>query len=319
MTGATKTDKRTGASLFASTVHPLNFSVLSGTQFERLVFAAVYRRWHWLELAWLGQTGADGGRDIIGVREDDHGQKNTFVFACANWQSPSLTKATTDIDKITSQQQPYSITIVAGSAVSADMRQKITDYASTKGVAICNTWSGVEVEELLRLHAGSVLKRFYGGIALPNEEQELKDAATEFSELDDSEKARILQPIFDREAFSARFRKESSLPAFRSALTSTIEALNTGISRARDGTVVRRVPRRQDFSSPKVRAQIDRIYKLVVSIRTLFDDGLRSGEIEPCGCGNPDCPTFMITSDMCQKMNRMRDTLHKLFREACSS
>ena len=41
---------------------------------------------------------------------------------------------------------------------------------------------------------------------------------------------------FDRPAFDTPFRDESNVPDFKKAITDTIEALNTGIHRLRDGT-----------------------------------------------------------------------------------
>lgn len=44
-----------------ATVHLLDFTVLSGTEFERLVFAFLWRRWPWRRLDWYGQLGDDRG------------------------------------------------------------------------------------------------------------------------------------------------------------------------------------------------------------------------------------------------------------------
>ena len=46
-----------------ATVHPIDFRVLSGHEFERFEFALLWRRWSWTQLDWYGQLGADGGRN----------------------------------------------------------------------------------------------------------------------------------------------------------------------------------------------------------------------------------------------------------------
>jgi hypothetical protein len=159
------------------------------------------------------------------------------------------------------------------------------------------------------MHAPSVLERFFSGVPLPLEDAHL---ASPFGDKSDAEKASLLEPLFDREAFRARFQEESSLPAFRSALTSTIEAFNTGLSRSRDGTAVRRVPRRDEFTDTKLRAQVDTVYQRVVFLRTRFDEGLRAGTIRQCSCMVADCPTFHVADAVCDEMNTLRDELQLL-------
>ena len=46
-------------------VHHINFEVLGGVEFERLVFA-YHIRAGWTDLTWFGQVGSDVGRDIVG-------------------------------------------------------------------------------------------------------------------------------------------------------------------------------------------------------------------------------------------------------------
>ncbi|MGO4567348.1 hypothetical protein AB4Z52_20285 [Rhizobium sp. 2YAF20] len=41
---------------------------------------------------------------------------------------------------------------------------------------------------------------------------------------------------------------------------------------------------------------------------------LSSGEIRPCGCGNPACPTFMLTGAAAREMDRARDRVLAAFR-----
>lgn len=281
---------------FSGTVHPIDFSVLSGREFERLVFATLLRMRAWHSLSWHGQTGSDGGRDIIGICDDQYGHRFTVIVACANWQAFTLGKAKGDIDNFTakSSSPPNEIIIVAGSSVSAATKDKIDKHARSKGVHVTRTWSGAELEEYLRFHAASVLDRFVRGIELPDEEQSLKDFVHKLDPTTAAEAAEMLERLFRRPAFETPIQQESSLPAFRQAITDTIGALNTGIWRDREGAVISRVPSIAAFSE---RLVVDNFKKCVTSLnklRVAFDDGIRTKGIRPCPCNVPDCPTFMV-------------------------
>lgn len=54
------------------------------------------RAWHSLDCH--GQTGGDGGRDIVGVCEGLYGARKTVVVACENWKAFTLAKAASDMD-----------------------------------------------------------------------------------------------------------------------------------------------------------------------------------------------------------------------------
>jgi len=281
---------------FTITVHPIDFSALSGHEFERLVFATLLRMRAWHSLNWHGQTGGDGGRDIIGLCDDQYGHRSTVVVACANWQAFTLGKAKSDIDNFTQtlSSLPNEIVIVAGGSVGADTKDKIDKHARSKGVHATQTWSGAEFEEHLRFHAASVLDRFFHGIELPDEEQSLKDFVHKLDPATAAEAAEMLARLFRRPAFETPIQQESSLPAFRQAIGDTIGALNTGIWRDREGAVISRVPSIMTFSDRRV---VDNFEKCVASLnklRVAFDDGIRTKGIRPCQCNVPDCPVFMV-------------------------
>lgn len=281
---------------FTKTTHPIDFSNLSGHQFERLVFAALLRMRAWHSLNWHGQSGGDGGRDIIGVCDDRFGHRKTVVVACANWQAFTLGKATGDIDRFvkTLGVAPGEVIVAAGSSVSANTKDKIDSHARSKGINESQTWSGSEFEEHLRFHAPSVLDRFFHGIELPDDEQSLRDFVQKLDPATAAEAAEMLVNLFRRPAFETPIHGESSLPAFRQSIGDTIGALNTGIWRDREGAIIARVPSIASFSDSQV---VDGLRSCVASLNKLriaFDDGLRKKAIRPCGCGKPDCPVFMI-------------------------
>jgi hypothetical protein len=291
----------------SASVQPIDFSKLSGRDFERLVFALLVRRWAWRQIDWIGQQGADGGQDIAGVRFEDLGEKRVVVL-CANWRRLTKAKVKSDLNKASSTTPPPdSFIVVSGGPVTATLRQGIAKLVQ-KPVLV---WSGPELEELLRFHAGSVLRRFFDGVPLPDEALDIRSFATEYPNADDLEKLNLLSGVFDRPAFYTPFRQESSLPAFRQALTDTIEVLNTGLLRARDGTLIKRLPSRDDFASSDHREAIASISRAVAQLRSGFDGHLRSGNIRPCGCGQPDCPVFTLSNEACGDLDQLRGVIEQ--------
>jgi hypothetical protein len=293
-----------------ATVHPLNFSQLSGHDFERLVLAFLWRRWSWTQLDWYGQLGDDDGRDIVGHRENDYGELKLVVFACANWQRLTLKKAKEDTGKIVSGPHglPYQLILISGGKVSASLKTKAVGYGKTVGIQEVEVWSGPEFEEMLRLHAESVLRRFLGGEVFPDEPLALREfvATTPSSE---EEALRFFGRLLDRPAFITPFHMESSLPEFRRAISDTIEAINTGIYRSRDSTIIRRLLSRYDFTNRDYKRQLSDIVTELNGLRMAFDTYMKSGMIKPCGCGDPKCSIFICEQVAVEDMNGIRRRL----------
>ncbi|MGB1251652.1 MAG: hypothetical protein ACPG8W_13625 [Candidatus Promineifilaceae bacterium] len=281
---------------FNSTVHPIDFSKLSGHEFERLVFAVLLRMYSWHTLDWFGQTGSDGGRDIIGTRHNYYGNEETVVIACGNLQKFASTKGTSDIDSLVkaSDKLPTEVIIVAGGPVSAGIKTKCQDHAKDKKIYQCQVWSGSEFEEFLRFHASSVLERFFHGEKLPDDSGELRKFVAKLNPTTRKETANLLKRLFDRAAFKDPVRTESSLPAFKQAINDTINALNTGIWRDREGAQISRIPSRHDIPDTKVQDELAECVDYLRRLRIAFDDGLRNRTIKPCGCNQLDCPVYII-------------------------
>lgn len=294
---------------FTKTVRPINFSELSGQEFERLVFATLLRMHAWHTLDWHGQTGSDGGRDIVGTRDDDHGNRMTVVIACANWKSFTSTKGNSDIDKIVAGlgEPPREVVVVAGNAVSAETKAKCQAYARSKGIAASQVWAGTEFEEHLRFHADSVLERFFNGQELPDESAALRALVQQLDPTTEREAGELIARLFDRPAFSTPLRGESNLPAFRQAIGDTIAALNTGIWRDREGAIITRIPARQAFASAAVKDALAECVRALNALRITFDEGLRSNRIQPCPCGKADCPVFIIERGHCLRLETERN------------
>lgn len=294
---------------FTKTVHPIDFSVLSGHEFERLVFATLLRMHAWRTLDWYGQTGDDGGRDIIGEREDDYGNTQTVIVACANWRAFTSTKGNGDIDKFVTAliKPPSEVIIVAGDAVSSTIKDKCREHAKSKGIHYVQVWSGAELEERIRFHAASVLRRFYQGEELPDEPVNLQRFVQQLDPESEREAGELVARLFRRPAFSTRVQAESSLPAFRRAIGDTINALNTGIWRDREEAIIDRIPSRYSFTDATVQDALGLCVDALNVLRLTFDDGLRTKGIKPCGCGKEDCAIFMIDSMYCERLEAARD------------
>jgi hypothetical protein len=298
----------------ATYVQPVHFEDFDGAQFERLVFAYHVRTESWKSLEWYGQTGSDLGRDIWGIREDGE-----FVcIQCVNRAALTFAKIRDDLSKVlrAANGVPARFRIVARATVSAAMRDKIKAHVQSAGVTHCDTWSGKEFEEFLRHGAESLLKRFVEGEMFPDTEPEL----TLFAQVDglpsDNDILAMMSKLFDRPAFYTPIHQESNLPDFKQAITDTIQALSTGIWKARDGQVIGRIPSRHQLRDEAVSKQVQAVEMALAKLRAKFDDFLRSGVIRPCSCQQTDCPTYMMPSEAAHVLDRLRSDALRPFREA---
>lgn len=226
----------------AISVHPIHFDDLDGSDFERLVFAYHWRTDYWRSLEWYGQAGSDLGRDIWGVREDG----KMVCIQCVNRKNLTFTKIANDIAKVLKAPNgaPHRFRVVAQSKVSAKMRDKIKSHVLSLGVKECDTWSGTEFEEFLRHGSEALLKRFFDGEPFPDAPEDLKKLAQSVKPLTDDEVLALYAQVFDRPAFYTPIHQESNMGDFKQAITDTIQALGTGIWKARDGKVIDRIPSR---------------------------------------------------------------------------
>ncbi|WDJ88986.1 restriction endonuclease [Xanthomonas campestris] len=292
---------------FQKKVFPIHFLDLSGDEFERLVFASLFRMHAWHTLDWFGQTGGDDGKDIIGTRDDFYGEEETVVFACANWKNFTSTKGISDIDKIVAAMDklPAEIIIAVGSNVSAETKEKCITHAKSKGVHAAQVWSGTEFEERLRFHADSVLRRFFEGEELPHESGAIRKLVVELNPSTETEAGALVARLFIRPAFMTPIWGESSLPAFRQAIGDTINALNTGIWRDREGTIISRICPGHLFPSDTVRTSLANAVKALIRLRLDFDTGLRNGLIRSLSA-EPEGPFFEIEQGHSRKLEKTR-------------
>ncbi|MBF3882730.1 hypothetical protein ISG07_04900 [Burkholderia pseudomallei] len=300
--------------MMASTVHPVHFEDYSGLQFERLVFA-YHVRAGWRDLIWHGQSGGDQGRDISGVEEFDDRPPRRTIIQCANREALTLAKAKADMGKAVKAAGGKSDAFkFVCRAVSDTSRARIAKAALELGINHVEIWSSAEFEENLRLRAEYLLHRFVLGIEFPDAEAEIRKFVDDFPGLTDAEALQLMSAIFDRPTFRTPFQQESSLPAFQQAIEDTIGALNTGIWRTREGIEIRRIPSIHHLRDPRVRSVVAKVVGQVDELRRVFVARLRDGEIRPCGCGQPDCPTFTLTQHAADELDEVRDRILATFR-----
>ena len=303
----------------ASYVQQIHFEDFDGSQFERLVFAYHWRSEKWRSLEWYGQTGSDLGRDIWGVRKNGTADGESICIQCVNRTRLTFAKAADDIARVLKAENgtPHQFRIVARSNVSAGMRDKIKKQVNSLGVRECDIWSGAEFEEFLREEAESLLKRFVGGEVFPDAPDDLIKLADSTQPLNDDEILASFAKVFDRPAFYTPIHQESNLGDFKQAITDTIQALGTGIWKARDGHLIDRIPSRHDLKSDILRTKIQAVERGLSRLRAKYDEMTRSRVLRHCRCNNPNCPTYFFDPpDAARELERLRRDVLTAFRDA---
>lgn len=300
-------------------VQPIHFEDYSGHQFERLVFA-YHLRAGWTDLAWIGQTGSDGGRDIVGTDATDGRSAKRTIIQCKNTQALTKAQAKDEIQKsIRTAGTPDAIRFVCRANVSAAMRDTIAKDAKALGVPDLTIWSGQEFEEHLRLRGEYLLKRFVDGVDFPEGADQLRTFVDEFPALSDSDILNLMAAVFERPVFTTPFSCETSLPAFQQAIEDTIGALNTGNWKMRDGTEIRKIPSLHHLKDPKLKATVLQVTHELDDLRRTFKKHLQAKTVRPCQCGKPECSLFMVDLSAERDLNATRTHLLRTFSSAYPS
>lgn len=298
-------------------VAPIHFEDFDGRTFERLMFAYLLRTDNWKTLEWFGQVGKDKGRDICGVRlTDGRPQGEKVCVLCANWRKLTAAKVKGDLKKLKGSNwaNPGLCVVLSGGSVSAKLRDDINKLVAAEGIADAEVWSGPEFEERLRQKAESLLERFVDGVVFPDAPDQIKSFVEGVDPANDDEILALMAGVFDRPAFYTPFHDESNIPAFKQALTDTIQALGTGIHKARDGTIIRRIPSRHAIRAKNIREAVAQIERMVASLRAEFDAFVKAGEVRLCSCGDPHCAVFNVSDPAKVRMDEMRTDILDAFR-----
>lgn len=302
------------------TVSPIHFEDFSGVQFERLVFA-YHVRAGWRDLIWHGQSGGDQGRDISGVEPCEDQPARKTIIQCANRETLTLAKAKGDMSKAVKAigGTPDAFKFVSRGAVSDTSRTRIERAAASLGVAHVTIWSGVEFEENLRIRAEYLVHRFVQGVEFPDAEANIRKFVDDFPDLSDADTLQLMAAVFDRPAFRTPFQQESSLPAFQQAIEDTIGALNTGVWRTRESDEIKRIPSIHHLQDQRTQAVLAKVVRQVDQLRRIFVARLKGGEIRPCGCGQPECPTYTLTPRVADELDEARQKILVTFRSVYPS
>lgn len=302
--------------MIEKTVHPIHFEDYSGQEFERLAFAYILRTEEWDKIDWYGQLGSDRGRDIWGILSNRDWNSN-ICYQCANHQKITFQKAKEDLDKICAgpNKIPSKFVLIIGGKISAKLRDKMADYIKIKNIPKYEIWSGIEFEERLRKNTPGLVQRFCNGVVFPEEVSDLSMFIVETKDFTDSLILKAYASCFDRPAFTTPFSQESNLFHFKKAISDTIEALQTGIHRLRDGTVVKRFPSILEISDVGLQKSLKNIVINLQKLRSVYDVLLRSGDIKLCGCGQEDCPVHILSRKACDDMDRLRNEILVQFKE----
>jgi hypothetical protein len=196
------------------------------------------------------------------------------------------------------------------------MRSKIKDHVLSRGVSDCDIWSGAEFEEFLRRDAESLLKRFIEGEIFPDAAPDLLNFAQADGAMTDEDALSMMAKLFDRPAFYTPIHQESNLGDFKQAITDTIQALGTGIWKARDGQVIARIPSRQQLKDEALRKKIQAVEKALAKLRARFDELVRAGIVQHCACNNPACPVYFMPPEAAYELEHLRRDSLQLFRGA---
>jgi hypothetical protein len=303
-----------GAKMPTTVVKPIHFDDLGGEDFERLVYAYLLRA-GWQDLAWYGQTGSDLGRDIIGVQPLEGRAARRTVVQCVNRGSLTKTKVERDMTRAAQAPsgKPDAMRFICRSKLSSNRRDHVVATARTLGIAHADAWSGEEFEEHLRRDGEFLLRRFFEGEVFPDSVEGWHRLVDDFPNLSDEEALQLMAAVFDRPVFRTPFQGESQLPAFQQAIGDTIEALNTGLWRTRQGEEIRRIPSRHHLRSASARAVLGQVVEQLDVVRAIFKAMLADGGVRHCTCGDAHCPVFMVTSQAARDLDDARSEALKLF------
>lgn len=111
---------------------------------------------------------------------------------------------------------------------------------------------------------------------------------------------------FDRPAFSTPFYQESNLPNFIKAIEGTIEVLNTGIYRLRDGSIIKKISPRSNLKDKGTREVLSEIVDDLIELRYLYEEFIRKSEIKLCGCNDENCGVLFISPLAIETMDKVR-------------
>lgn len=134
-------------------------------------------------------------------------------------------------------------------------------------------------------------------------------------DISDNEILEKMARCLDRPAFITPFYCENNFGDFRKAIDDTIEAINTGVYRLRDGTLIEKIYPKAMIKDDELRNKVNDVILDLMKLRNTYDTLNRKGEINRCECGNRECNVSIWSRIACDKMDNIRKDILKKFRE----
>jgi len=124
-----------------------------------------------------------------------------------------------------------------------------------------------------------------------------------------------LSQLFDRPAFTTPFKQESCMPNFKKAIADTIEGLNTGIRRLRDGTEIKKIPSRHQVRDAAIRDALSEIEQKLIVLRASYDAYLKDGNINVQVGNAYDGDLVFLSNEAAADMDKQRHQILDEFRQ----
>ncbi|WP_340397192.1 SMEK domain-containing protein [Paenibacillus sp. FSL E2-0202] len=132
---------------------------------------------------------------------------------------------------------------------------------------------------------------------------------------DDMEILKEMYNCFDRPAFLTPFYQESNLPNFIKAIEGTIETLNTGVFRLRDGSIIKNISPKSKLEDKRTREVLSEIVDDLIKLRFLYEELIQKNEIKLCRCNDDNCGVHLISPFAIGEMDKARKGVLLKFKE----
>lgn len=209
----------------------------------------------------------------MGNNRDDFSQRTKDLLAnrvgrrCSNPNCRILTcGANTDPDKVTSIGVAAHICAASPGGPRYDTTMSSEERKSFEnGIWLCQSCSKL-IDTDTSLYTKEHLiswKRIAEDLTV----LEMEKSAPIYSLNGDIELIKFFVQCFDRPAFQDDIRQEGRMEDFDKAIEDTLIALNTGVLRTRDGTVLKQSEGKSAIQNPAWREKLDTIGDMLASIR----------------------------------------------------
>jgi hypothetical protein len=149
-----------------TTTKPLPFAELSPVEFERLCLWLIERE-GFVNPQHYGEAGSDLGRDIV-AHKNTQEKTELWYFQCKRYSRLDSRTLKVEIDKYNDlvatnpSKRPHGIVFVTNAAVSAGVRDAVSQYCGEFGYA-CDFWARTELDMRVKRHS-DIVSEFFGSL-----------------------------------------------------------------------------------------------------------------------------------------------------------